>query len=142
MKKIHVIHLSLGDEVVVFVPLKRNFRELLRPERREVQDELVEACKAERLQGHVVPIWINPDNTLEFIAPVHLHDRIQAMSVHRLRANMNRTIPVHGPSEHLLAVVGDVSVLRDQTTKEPSRRWRALVDAGATDPGRARPTGR
>ena len=140
MKKTLVIHLALGNESVVFVPLRREFRELLRPERREVLDEIMAACAAERLQGHVVPIWINPDNTLEFIAPVHLHDRIQAIHVNRLRANLNRSLPIVDPSPVLQRVLGDVGVLRDQTTAEPSRRWRALIEV--TDPNRVRPTGR
>ena len=108
-----VIHMNLDGESVVFVPLQRAFRDLLRPERLLVVEELQEACTFERLQGTVVPIWMNPDNTLEFLAPPHLHARVLAVSAHRLRANLNRNVHVFDPSPSLLAVLGGVTAFKD-----------------------------
>ena len=121
-----VIHIQLDGESVVFVPLKRAFRDLLRPERLLVLEELHEACAFERLQGTVVPIWMNPDNTLEFLAPPHLHARVLAVSAHRLRANLNRSIHVFDPAPATLAVLGGVTAFKDN---DPPR-LRAVTSVG------------
>jgi hypothetical protein len=125
-----VIHMNLDGASVVFVPLKRAFRDLLRPERLQVLEELHEACRFERLQGTVVAIWMNPDNTLEFLAPPHLHSRVLAVSAHRLRANLNRSIHVFDPSPPLVAVLGGVTAFKDN---DPPR-LRALASVGGGEP--------
>jgi hypothetical protein len=108
-----VIHMSLGGESVVFVPLQRAFRDLRRPERLRVLEDLNDACTFARLQGTVVPIWMNLDNTLEFLAPFHLHARVLAVSAHRLRANLNRNVHVFDPAPETMAVLGGVTALQD-----------------------------
>jgi hypothetical protein len=130
MKKQLVVHMTLDGETVVFVPLQRAFRDLLRPARRLVVEELQAACAFERLQGAVVPIWMNPDNTLEFLAPPHLHARVLAVSVHRLRANLNRSIHIFEPSPGLVAVLGGVTALQDN---DPPRLRPTKNDSGGHD---------
>jgi class 3 adenylate cyclase len=130
--KLPAAHLRLESEAAILVPLKRDFDNQTRHARIAVLEELTAACKRDRLQGAVVPVWVNADGTLGFLAEPKLHRVLKTVTVQRLRANLNRHIDVAAPSNDLLVVHGDVASML-ATPSPPPRTYSTT----RSDEGRA-----
>jgi class 3 adenylate cyclase len=129
--KFPAAHLRLESEPAVLVPVKRDFDNQTRHARIAILEELTAACKRDRLQGAVVPVWVNADGTLGFLAEPKLHRQLKSVTVQRLRANLNRTLEIASPSDDLLFVYGDVLSMLATPVPPPRTYTTSRSDEGA-----------
>jgi class 3 adenylate cyclase len=109
--KLKAAHLRLDDEAVVLVPLRAEFNLMPAAMRLRVLDELVSAAKSARLQGEVIPVWARGDGSFGFLAEPRLHASMRPVTIHRVIANLNRTLAVRAASPELAANVTSVEEL-------------------------------